>query len=584
MKHSSPSLDEILAKYDWTSAFTHPPNITSLLHHNVTPSSLQITQLKASLKGLKIPLAEIDGDLDLLRNAVMSLEAHRSRLQSLENDCATALSPIRRVPSEIMMEILRRSWKDNAFRSMVTGTRLTQAGFNVFNIREGPWHLGQVCSSWRNIIKTLCPELWASITIEIPSLYQPKARLTADTVEILRVVLERSRNHPLDFHFSYYGSVSRSQAEERSSQSMKQCFDLMIAHSRRWRVVEMEIHPSYVPQLSLVRGKVDLLRELYIDFTHKPPSGDIYAFEIAPKLEILHLKGMYEKANILFPTSNLVSFLDERPFAGDWLTPTYLAVVKSAPKLLSFSYHDYSDRSSNVHPVLDPLGPVMASSLEELSASSPSFLSSLVLPSLKEVTLTTAYEFDEEEQVITCPVGALGALHQMLLQSQCHSLTRLRLVDADLDDNLANIIRLVPRLREFTIEFYEWVPEIADNYGAIMQSLVAQLNKVDVVDGSPHHSVVPFLQSFTVDMHTIRYAHVSFINSAFVDMVASRVRRPHGIPHLTRLHLWVMGRGWSYALDEETERTLKSLQGEGLELDFCLDDGDPASEPDSDSD
>ncbi|KAK0436770.1 hypothetical protein EV421DRAFT_2038591 [Armillaria borealis] len=579
MQRSSLPLDEILAKHDWISAFAHPPDVTSLLHDNVAPSPLQTTQLKASLEGLKNPLVDIDSDLDLLRNAVVSLEARRLRLQSLKTDYATALSPIRRIPSEITMEILRRSWKDDALRGICSGRRPT--GFNVFKIRDGPWYLGQVCSLWRNVIKTFCPELWASMTVEVPFSYKPKVPLQADAVEILRVVLERSRNHPLDFHFEYDGSDS--EADEAESQSMKQCFDIMIAHSRRWRAVEMTIHPSYLPRLSLIRGKTDLLRDMYFNCYYNPPSGDIRAFEIAPKLENLHLKGMHREANILFPASNLVSFSDVRPFAGDQLTLTYLDVVKSAPKLRSFSYNDCGVPSPNIHPVSHPPSPVMASSVEELSASSPSFLRSLVLPSLKEVTLTTMYEFDMEEQVIKCPVGALGALHQMLLQSQC-SLTRLCLVDADLNDNLANAIRLMPRLQEFAIEFYEWVPDIADNYGAIMQSLVTQLSEVSVVDGSLQHSMVPFLQKLTVNMHTIRYAHVAFINSAFVDMVASRVRRPHDIPHLTRLLLWVMGRGWSYALDEEAKKTLKSLQGEGLELDFCLDDGDPASESDSDSD
>ncbi|PBK71991.1 hypothetical protein ARMSODRAFT_1083311 [Armillaria solidipes] len=579
MQRSGLPLDEILAKHDWISAFAHPPDVTSLLHDNVAPSPLQTIQLKASLEGLKNPLVEIDSDLDLLRDAVRTLEARRLRLRSLKNDYETTLSPIRRIPSEITMEILRRSWQDNGFKDTSSERRLT--GFNVFNIRDGPWHLGQVCSLWRNVIETLCPELWASVTVEVPFSYKPKVPLKADAVEILRVVLERSRNHPLDFYFEYNGPGS--EADEAESQSMKQCFDIMIAHSRRWRAVEMTIHPSFFPRLSLIRGKTDLLRDMYFDCYHNPPSGDVRAFEIAPKLENLHLKGMHGEANIPFPASNLVSFSDARPFAGDRLTLRYLDVVKSAPKLLSFSYNDCGVQSLNIHPVPDPPSPVMASSVEELSASSPSFLRSLVLPSLKEVTLTTMYEFDMEEQVIKCPVGALGALHQMLLQSQC-SLTRLCLVDADLDDNLANVIRLVPRLQEFAIEFYEWVPDIADNYGAIMQSLVTQLSEVSVVDGSLQHSMVPFLQKLTVDMHTIRYAHVSFINSAFVDMVASRVRRPRHIPHLTELDLWVMGRGWSYALDKEAKKTLKRLQREGLELDFCLDDGDPASEPDSDSD
>ncbi|SJL10885.1 uncharacterized protein ARMOST_14280 [Armillaria ostoyae] len=532
MQRSHLPLDEILAKHDWISAFAHPPDIISLLHDNVAPSPLQITQLKASLESLETPLVDIESDLDLLRNAVVSLEARRLRLQSLKNDYETALSPIRRVPSEITMEILRRSWKDNEYRGVFSGRYL--AGFNVFRIREGPWHLGQVCSSWRNVIKTLCPELWASMTIEIPFSYNLNAEvpLKANAVEVLRIVLERSCNHPLDFNFTCYDPLSHSEAEEGESQFMKQCFDIMIAHSRRWRAVEITIHPSYLPRLSLIRGQIDLLRDMYFGCCGDPPSDDVRAFEIAPKLENLHLKGMHREASIPFPASNLVSFSDTRPFAGDQLTLTYLDVVKSAPELLSFSYNDHGVQGLNIHPVPDPPpSPVMASSVEELSASSPIFLRSLVLPSLKKVTLTTIYDLDMEEPVIKCPAGALGALHQMLLQSQC-SLTRLCLVDADLDDNLVNIIRLMPRLQEFAIEFYEWMPDITDNYGPIMHSLVTQLSEVSVVDGSLQHSMIPFLQKLTVYLHTIRYAHVSFINSSFVDMVASRVRRPHDVPHL----------------------------------------------------
>ncbi|KAK0216331.1 hypothetical protein IW262DRAFT_211949 [Armillaria fumosa] len=579
MQRSRLTLDEILARYNWISAFAHPPDVTSLLHDNVTPSPLQTTRLKTSLEDLETPLADIESDLELLRNVVASLEAHRLRLQSFKSDYETVLSPIRRLPSEIIMEILCRSWPDIQHRNISSGRRLVR--FNVFTIQEGPWHLGQVCSSWRSVIKILCPEIWASMIIAIPS---PNflGFLKADAVEILRTVLERSCNHPLDFEFRHYGPAFRSKAEERESQLMEQCFDIMIAHSRRWREVKMKIPPSCFPRLSRIRGRTDLLRDMYFNCCRDPPSGDFRAFEIAPKLENLHLKGMHREANIIFPTSNLISFSDIRPFAGDQLNLTYLDVVKSAPKLLSFSYNDYGVPSSNIHPVPDPPSPVIASSVEELSVSSPSFLRSLVLPSLKKVTLTTMYDpvnDMEDLEVVVCPVGALGALHRMLLQSQC-SLTRLCLVDADLDDNLANVIRLMPELQELAIEFYEWVPDIADDYDPIMQSLVTQLNEVSVVDGSLQHSMVPFLQKLTVCLHTIWYAHVSFINSAFVDMVALRLRQPHDVPHLTELNLWVMGRGWSYALSKKSEKALRRLEDEGLMLDFCLDDGDPDTNSD----
>ncbi|KAK0447819.1 uncharacterized protein EV420DRAFT_1567773 [Desarmillaria tabescens] len=491
-----------------------------------------------------------------------------SRLQSFENDYEMALSPIRRLPLEITTEILRRSWKDNEYRGISMGRRL--AGFNVFTIREGPWHLGQVCSSWRNVIETLCPQLWASITVEVPFSYKPKVLLKADAVEMLRVVLERSRNHPLDFHFEYYGS--HSEAEEAEAQIMDQCFDMMIAHSKRWRAVEMTIPPSCLPRLSLIRGKIDLLRELYLDCLGDPPSRDIHAFEVAPKLEKLHLKGMHGQANIPFPATNLISFFDIRPFSGDWLTPEYLRVIESAPNLRSFSYNDYG--VSLIPVPLSTPGSIMATSIEELSASSPSFMRSLVLPSLKEVTLTTEWDLEMGEDVVKCPVGALDALHEMLVQSRC-SLTSLRLVDVVLNNNLVNVIRLMPDLQELVIEFCEWVSDINS---PVMQSLVTQMNEVSLVDGLPQHSMVPFLQTLTVYLHTIRYAHVSFINSSFVDMVASRLRRPHDVPHLTELNLWVMGRGWSYDLDKQGEKALNSLRDEGLELDFSLDDGDPQSD------
>ncbi|PBK72009.1 hypothetical protein ARMSODRAFT_1016995 [Armillaria solidipes] len=218
----------------------------------------------------------------------------------------------------------------------------------------------------------------------------------------------------------------------------------------------------------------------------------------------------------------------------------------------------------------------MSRSVKELSASSPSFMRSLVLPSLKDVTLTTAYDiFETENEVIKCPVSALSALHEMLVQSQCF-LTKLHLINVVLNDNLANIIQLVPGLQEFVIEFHEWV----DEYDPIMESLVTQLSEMDLVDGSLQHSMVPSLQELSIYLYSLQYTHVSFIDSAFVDMVASRVRRPPGSQRLTRLNLWVMGARWSYDLVREDENALNSLEGEGLELDFSTEDGDPETDSD----
>ncbi|KAK0450961.1 hypothetical protein EV421DRAFT_2016051, partial [Armillaria borealis] len=370
MSSNPVALGEILARHNWISTFTHPPDVASLLRNNDTPSLLQSARLKASLESLKTPLSELQSDLDLLRSAVASVESRMSCLLSLKHDYETVLSPIRRIPSEIMMEILHRAWKYNGSRlPMTLGRRL--CGFNVFAIREGPWHLGQVCSSWRNVVETLCPELWANMSIEIPYHCKPKVSLKADAaLEVLRIVLERSRNHPLDFYLEYNRPYSME--EDGIAQAMEQCFYMMVVHSNRWRTVEMTLDPYLLPRLSLIRGKIDGLRDVYIYCPDEDPeSGNISAFEIAPKLERLDLRGMHPDADIRFPTTNLISFLDARPFGGDRLTLEYLDLVKSAPKLRSFSYNDY-EYSQISTPMSFPR--VMSRSVKELSTASPSFM------------------------------------------------------------------------------------------------------------------------------------------------------------------------------------------------------------------
>ncbi len=345
----------------------------------------------------------------------------------------------------------------------------------------------------------------------------------------------------------------------------KQCSDALIL----WSPIQND---GELLRLSHIRGKIGSLRDAYLCCCYDPQPGDIHAFEVAPKLETLHLKNMCPEANIRFPVTSLASSSDASPFAGDRVTPEYLHLVQSTPKLRAFSYNDYG-----VNLISTPISipSVMFRSLQELSASSPNFMRSMVLPLLKDVTLTTTYNLEEGEGVVQCPTGALGALHEMVLQSQC-SLTRLCLVDVVLTDSLVNVLQILPGLQKFNFEFHKWV----DEYYSVMRLLVTQLSEVDLIDGSVHHSVVPSLQSLGVRLCGLRCSHVSFVDSAFVNMVACRLHRPSK-PHLTKLTLWVMGWGWTYGFNREDENIPSSFEDKELVLDFSLDDGD--TETDSDS-
>ncbi len=161
--------------------------------------------------------------------------------------------------------------------------------------------------------------------------FRAKVARESDRVKILRTVLERSRNHPLNFCFDYCSAVKEGEPDY-----MEKCFDIMVAHSKRWRGVDMTIHPSFLPRHSLIHGKIDWLVNIHLSCSVTPAVRRYWRLRGRPKLEELHLNGMHPETIIRFPVTNLVSFSDERAFARDESTPEYLNVVKLTPKLRSF--------------------------------------------------------------------------------------------------------------------------------------------------------------------------------------------------------------------------------------------------------
>ncbi len=122
---------------------------------------------------------------------------------------------------------------------------------------------------------------------------------------------------------------------------------------------------------------------------HQP--SRVTGFEIAPRLKSLHLKGFDASIQFSFPTANLVLFYDERPISGDQLDPVYRKIVKSSPKLLSFSYHDYAFTPRRIG--LAPSHPrVTSQSIQSLSVSSSNLLRRVDVPALREVVLTNHME------------------------------------------------------------------------------------------------------------------------------------------------------------------------------------------------
>ncbi|SJL16965.1 uncharacterized protein ARMOST_20502 [Armillaria ostoyae] len=562
-------LGDLLSRYDWVSTSSHSPELIALVSTNAAPTAFQATQLKASIEDLDDPITEIQSEIDLLRNAAATLEMKIARLKDIRHDYRAALSPIRRLPIEILTEILRWTPKENIALNAKDDYRSYHVfGFNVFKISEGPWYLGQVCSSWRDAVQFLCPEIWSKLKIscplkrsekEGPMIPAPKK----DMVALLNRALERSRNHRLDVFFICWGFGMDDPGDQiEEPEEMIQCFDLLLTHSKRWGAVELSIVPSFLSRLSLVRGRVDRLEDVYLTCIPNAMPGTMNAFEIAPKLQTFELIGMHAEADIPFPEENLLFFSDARPLPDHDTVPKYLDIIASAPDLFDFSYHHYSSTIPELPGLYHPQ--IVHQSLQTLSTSLGPLIDSLVVPGLLEMTSAS---HPRVGMPIMCPRDTLSHIYSLVVRSHC-SLTILTFVDTIMDDNLLPILRLSPQLISLSFE----CNQPSSESDTTMKSLFLDMSETVRVEDAFHHTLLPRLECLEFKLHNVEFDAVNYLHVEFVEMIVSR-RVPLGSQMLEILGIEVKGRDFCLPFTGNGGlEKLQRLRDDGLELHLDLHD------------
>ncbi|KAK0482855.1 hypothetical protein EDD18DRAFT_1200846 [Armillaria luteobubalina] len=494
-----------------------------------------------------------------------------TQLKDIRRDCHATLSPIRRLPAEVLVKILRWTPKSNIeLRDTPDNYQsFFVHGFNVFKISEGPWYLGQVCSSWRYIVWFLCPETWSRIKIGCP-LNPEDIRIPAPgkgMIALLNQVLERGHNHCLDFFFISYRHAMDDPEELVEPQEVIQCFDLLLTHSEHWGCVELEIDPFYMPRLSQVRGRVNQLEELNLMCIPDAMPGNMDAFEIAPKLRTLEFGGMHAEADTPFPKENLSFFSDARPVLGHHTVRKYLDIIASAPRLTTFFYFHYDstipESPSEHHPQ------IVHQSLRTLSTALGPLIDSLTLPGLLWLTAQSRMRFGG---AFDCPEDTVSRIYHLVVRSEC-SLTSLSFVGEIMDENLLPLLRLIPRLISLSFEWYDPVP--SEESDAAMRSVFLDMSKTVRVGDGIQHTLLPRLEVLELKIFLVEFETVEFLDAGLVEMVASRCI-PVDSRVLEMLRINVHGRGFHVPFiindsDFGLEK-LKSFQDHGLELDLDLDD------------
>ncbi|KAJ7252115.1 hypothetical protein B0H12DRAFT_1018260, partial [Mycena haematopus] len=159
----------------------------SLLGTNHCPSDTELAQIQGHLVEPCLRLKQLDDEISVIRKALDKLTEERDALGVYVAAHRALLSPLRRLPLDIIEEI---------FMACLPTHRNC-----VMSAAEAPVILGRICSSWRTISLST-PRLWSRLHIVQPESVPDLARglheaKVAQRLRVGNAWLKRSGNCPL---------------------------------------------------------------------------------------------------------------------------------------------------------------------------------------------------------------------------------------------------------------------------------------------------------------------------------------------------------------------------------------------------
>ncbi|KAK0466922.1 uncharacterized protein EV420DRAFT_1743492 [Desarmillaria tabescens] len=356
---------ESLAPHRLEDKYIYSPSFICLLQTNDPPDA--DTDATRAISDTIAQAAEdtvlAEKEIATLQTKIKEKQAKIRALRRVIDDCNTVLSPIRRLPTDIVFEI---------FQSVV------QDKYDVFDVTSGPWLLTHICKPWR----TLACEygaLWSCVNVTNVMAYG-ETRPINEPVMLLRTALKRSGSFPLSVWFEYRtkkkwrqyeeseinlpGSLDSDNGElsddddENSILSTESGYEIvhssfaslpidcqlvkvLMQHSRQFQHLNIEVpSPPALKCLRVIHGRLDSLETVHISLPYEAwVHNELQeTFALAPKLRVARLNRLSLDSVLDLPLSLLKS-LDhqlEDMRAEVWLS-TVQTILQKGSQLTEYA-------------------------------------------------------------------------------------------------------------------------------------------------------------------------------------------------------------------------------------------------------
>ncbi|KAJ7231031.1 hypothetical protein B0H12DRAFT_1240046 [Mycena haematopus] len=231
----------------------------TLFTTNEPPEDSESTFIRSVISKTATRLASLEDEIYKVTEKLKHLEDERASLSSHLMQHKAILSPLRRMPPELLSEIfsstlpsLGETWQDRKHY-----------------MDHSSWVLSHVSSRWRTVSLST-PSLWSSIAINYN---EPRITYPAAPVEA-----QLQRADKLKIHFYSF--------KEPDSHLQIQMFRLLSEHSERWEELSLGVTSDLFPLLAALHNRVPSLKRLWLQGEDESLTAaqSIDYFQSAPSL------------------------------------------------------------------------------------------------------------------------------------------------------------------------------------------------------------------------------------------------------------------------------------------------------------
>ncbi|KAK7049152.1 hypothetical protein R3P38DRAFT_2688533 [Favolaschia claudopus] len=229
-----------------------PASVLHLINSNTPPHPAEAAVISSYV-------GELESHLASVQEAIQTLLARTGELRRTLKSYKASLSPLRRLPPEILGLIFSEAVQASVSNTYAFGN--VPPSEPVLPVTQhAPWLLTHVCRHWA-AVALATPALWSMLRLDLDFIGNDKPGVTL----LVDRHLQRAQNAPL--------TMKLTQENELDNESHP-VFDVALPSAAQWRIADLYLRPRLLQQLTRVENGFPALSTLIISLDLAPGPGE----------------------------------------------------------------------------------------------------------------------------------------------------------------------------------------------------------------------------------------------------------------------------------------------------------------------